>query len=186
MTKQKLSIKTILTMTLIFAVLVFVDLITKYLASLNGGCNIMIIDGFFGFVYDTNKGASFSFLSNVDWGIYLLIAISILASVALFVYLFFIPEENWLYRIIIILICAGAFANLIDRALLLEVRDFLYFPWFANCNIADVYVVVGAVLFALYVVFWDKDCLVNIIKAESQAKKEQKQNDEVDKEDKNG
>ena len=59
----------------------------------------------------------------------------------------------------IITIMAGAVGNFIDRIVFQEVRDFLYVEFFANCNVADTAITVGAIMFVIYLLFLDKEAL---------------------------
>ena len=64
----------------------------------------------------------------------------------------------WL-RFCAVLVCAGAIGNMIDRIRLNYVIDFFYFSLidFPIFNVADCYVVVACVLFAILVLFYYKD-----------------------------
>ena len=64
----------------------------------------------------------------------------------------------WL-RFCAVLVCAGAIGNMIDRIRLNYVIDFFYFSLidFPIFYVADCYVVVACVLFAILVLFYYKD-----------------------------
>lgn len=107
--------------------------------------------------YTQNTGAAFSSFSGLTW---LLTLVSLGASVSIAVLLWrgFFPGA-W-GKLSLSLILAGAVGNLIDRALLGFVTDMFEttFINFAVFNVADICVVVGGVLMAIYVlVLWDKD-----------------------------
>lgn len=107
--------------------------------------------------YTQNTGAAFSSFSGLTW---LLTLVSLGASVAIAVLLWrgFFPGA-W-GKLSLSLILAGAVGNLIDRALLGFVTDMFEttFIHFAVFNVADICVVVGGVLMAIYVLLlWDKD-----------------------------
>lgn len=107
--------------------------------------------------YIQNTGAAFSSFSGLTW---LLTLVSLGASVAIAVLLGknFFPGK-W-GKLSLSLILAGAVGNLIDRALLGFVTDMFEttFIHFAVFNVADICVVVGGFLMAVYVIFlWDKD-----------------------------
>ena len=62
-------------------------------------------------------------------------------------------------RFLCVLVSAGALGNLIDRACLIYVRDFIYFVLidFPIFNIADIYVTVSAFLMFILVFFYYKE-----------------------------
>ena len=107
--------------------------------------------------YTQNTGAAFSSFSGMTS---LLTVVSLGASVAIAVLLWknFFPGV-W-GKLSLSLILAGAVGNLIDRAFLGFVTDMFEttFIRFAVFNVADICVVVGGFLMAVYVVLlWDKD-----------------------------
>lgn len=107
--------------------------------------------------YTQNTGAAFSSFSGMTS---LLTVVSLGASVAIAVLLWknFFPGV-W-GKLSLSLILAGAVGNLIDRAFLGFVTDMFEttFIRFAVFNVADICVVVGGFLMAVYVVLlWDKE-----------------------------
>ena len=68
-------------------------------------------------------------------------------------------RRYYLLRICAVLVCAGAFGNLIDRIRLNYVVDFFYFELidFPIFNVADCYVVVACILFAFSILFYYKE-----------------------------
>ena len=62
-------------------------------------------------------------------------------------------------RICAVLLCAGAIGNMIDRIRLHYVIDFLYFRLidFPIFNVADCYVVVSCIVFALLILFYYRE-----------------------------
>lgn len=98
-----------------------------------------------------NEGIAFSFLSSInDW---------VLVGLTLVIILFVLwlwknsPEEKFWSRLGFAFIVGGAIGNLIDRAMLGYVIDFIQFhtqTWsFAIFNVADIFVNVGAGLIIL-------------------------------------
>ena len=71
--------------------------------------------------------------------------------------------SKWL-NVTIAIIIAGALGNFIDRLALKGVRDFIYVTFFANFNVADIAITVGAIMLVVYVLFLDKDALFKIKK----------------------
>ena len=57
------------------------------------------------------------------------------------------------------MIMGGAVGNFIDRLALKSVRDFIYPHFFANFNVADAFICVGAFLLVLYYLFFDEDAI---------------------------
>lgn len=107
--------------------------------------------------YTQNTGAAFSSFSGLTW---LLALVSLGASVviALLLWKNFFPGV--LGKLSLALILAGAVGNLIDRVLLGFVTDMFMttFINFAVFNVADICVVCGGFLMAVYALFfWDKD-----------------------------
>ncbi len=111
-----------------------------------------IIPDFFYLTYLENRGAAFSILQDFRWGF---IVLTIVALV--FMVRFFLSQKNWVSRVSLTLLMAGAIGNMIDRARQGFVVDFLHFyPFgysFPVFNFADIYIVVGAILLAVWLLF---------------------------------
>ncbi len=102
-----------------------------------------------------NKGAAFSFLSQADgWQRWFFTGLSSIISIVLIFWLKSVSQQNnVILKAAIALILGGAIGNLIDRALVGQVTDFIqvyyashYFPAF---NIADSAITSGAALLIL-------------------------------------
>lgn len=99
-----------------------------------------------------NYGAAFSFLSDQGgWQRWLLTGISFFASIAFIVWLFKTSLNERLLRVSLMLIIAGAVGNLIDRAFVGYVVDFISVHWqnryfFPAFNVADMAITGGAML----------------------------------------
>ena len=108
----------------------------------------------FNFTLLHNAGAAFSFLSDAGgWQRWFLVAVSTLVSGAIVVWLYRIRSTEKLLALALALILGGAIGNLVDRALVGYVVDFIvvhyqhyYFPAF---NVADSAITVGAMLLIL-------------------------------------
>lgn len=132
-----------------FLLLTVLDQLTKYAAetALKGKPEIPVIPGVFELFYLQNRGAAFGILRNQQW-VFVMIALAMVA-VAVYVYAYLPADPHFCaMRICAVLIAAGAAGNMLDRLLHRYVIDFLYlslidFPVF---NVADCYVVVGALL----------------------------------------
>lgn len=145
---------------LIIVALVAADQATKYFAytSLKINGPIVLIDGVLEFHYLTNPGAA--------WGIFAgqRTFFVILTLVVLLGILYAYLRTPWTrkYAIMIVaelLFVSGAIGNLIDRFLNGYVHDFIYFSLidFPIFNVADCYVVIGAIVLAVAVLFVYKD-----------------------------
>ncbi|HEY1097551.1 MAG TPA: signal peptidase II [Myxococcota bacterium] len=127
---------------------------------------IVVVPGFFNFKYAENPAAAFSMTGSLpDWFRRpFLLLVSLLASIGIAVWYLKLKEADWAVMTAFPLIIAGAVGNLIDRARLAYVIDFLdawvstprplvtwliknansnHWPTF---NIADSFIVVGAAL----------------------------------------
>lgn len=152
------------------AVLVSVDQLVKFwaVASLKAIDTIPIIPGVLQLHYVENRGAAFSLLENHQW-IFIIFAVIVIAAIAYGLKSGYIQTN--LGRISLLLVCAGAVGNLIDRVVRHFVVDMIYFSLidFPVFNIADIFVCVGVALFFWYVMFQHKD----------EPEKKQEQKDEV-------
>lgn len=147
---------------------VLVDQFTKAMVSsaLPLHHSVEVIPGFFSLTYVRNTGAAFGILASISrgWGSWLLLGFSVGAMI-LFAWLWIKDRRMPLWRGVSLgLILGGACGNLLDRARLGEVVDFLDFyigqyHWPAF-NVADSAITVGTALFALSLIrsrksLWD-------------------------------
>ena len=121
-----------------------------------------IVPGFFGLVHVRNTGVAFSLLSNLDpgWVHPFLILATVLAMGAVLAYIAYLPCRG-AAPVGLGLILGGAIGNLIDRARLGYVVDFIdlhlrghHWPTF---NVADVGISVGVALLVIDMVFSPKE-----------------------------
>lgn len=128
---------------------ILIDQITKIWAvkALRLGGPIKIWTNVLHLHYISNYGAA--------WGIFsgkqaFLIILTSIIIIAMFIYMFKLPKNQFGYwaKISFILIISGAIGNLIDRVTLGYVRDFIYFALidFPIFNVADMLVVIGVAL----------------------------------------
>ncbi len=115
--------------------------------------------GFFRFTYAQNTGAAFSiFYGQVE----ILTIISCLGVILILAYNFFIAHRysflnTPINKIALGLVLGGTAGNLIDRVSLGFVRDFIDIgPW-PIFNVADSAVVVGVIVFAVFVILESRD-----------------------------
>lgn len=100
-----------------------------------------------------NTGGAWSILSDKMW---LLIAITIVFIAVVSIYDIKTKNNSIVYNLAFSFILGGAVGNLIDRIFLGGVRDFIYFifaPNFPTFNLADSFLLVGCILFAIYAFF---------------------------------
>ena len=156
---------------ILFILLYFLDQLSKYLTELYIKGNTVVIPNFLELTKVYNKGAAWSMLENGTW---LLALISLVASI---VFGYFALKNDWkkakLQSFSLTMAWAGCFANFFDRVIsiipgLNEARcgvvDMIVFkPFDFLCeilnlgttvfNVADVFLVVGLILFAIDYIF---------------------------------
>ena len=110
-------------------------------------------EGVFHLTYLENTGAGWGVFSDHTWLLTLLTFVVIVAVVGYVVAKR--PKEKML-NLVLTFIIGGAVGNFIDRVRLGYVIDFFDFTLinFPVFNVADCFITVGAVLFAVYVIFY--------------------------------
>lgn len=145
---------------LLAAALVAADRLTKLavVAHMQLGEDIPVLGPLLHLYYLRNTGAAFSLFDTLAFGRWFLAGFTIvLVGVCIWV-LFAGKLRGWLGNLALTLIIAGGIGNLIDRLTTGEVVDFLYVKiiHFAIFNVADSFVVVGAVLLCLCFLLQEK------------------------------
>lgn len=141
---------------IIIILIIFLDQWAKYLANIHLKAidTYPLIQDVFHLTYRQNTGAAFSILRNKQ--VFLKI-ITIIVIIALIIYLFKIVNKRdlVLVKLPLAFIIGGAIGNLIDRIRLEYVIDFFDFTLinFAVFNVADVFIVIGSILFGYAVIF---------------------------------
>lgn len=141
---------------IIIILIIFLDQWAKYLANIHLKTidTYPLIQNVFHLTYRQNTGAAFSILRNKQ--VFLKI-ITIIVIIALIIYLFKIINKRdlILVKLPLAFIIGGAIGNLIDRIRLEYVIDFFDFTLinFAVFNVADVFIVIGSILFGYAVIF---------------------------------
>ncbi len=158
---------------LVFAVLVIVDQITKYMAidRLKGQPALKLIDGVFELQYLENRGAAFGMLQNGQ--VFFVFAAVVMMTAILFVLIKAPMEKKYRpWHVFLVMIAAGGIGNMIDRLRLDYVVDFFYFSLidFPIFNVADIYVTVGTALFLIMLLFFCKEDDLNFISLSIQKK----------------
>lgn len=121
-----------------------------------------LLNDYFHIIHIRNRGVAFGFLSNLDpaWVHPLLIAATVLAVAAVLGYLHYLPGRGPA-PFGLGLILGGAAGNLIDRARVGYVIDFLDVHWrdyhWPAFNVADIGITVGVFLLILDMLFWAKE-----------------------------
>jgi signal peptidase II len=139
----------------IVAFVVFLDQLTKYLAVkyLMPIGSYPVIKNFFHLTYVENKGAAFGMLQNKT----LFFIIITLIVGAVLIYSMIKLPENSVYNYTLAMILGGAIGNLIDRVRLGYVVDFIDFKFFpAVFNVADSFIVIGAIILGYLMIFKGK------------------------------
>ena len=145
---------------IVAAVLAAVDQITKHIAltKLKPIGNTTFIKGFMDFTFVKNRCAAFGILNGNIW--LLLILAAIICAVIIYSMLKMPKTKEYrLLKAALTLILAGAVGNVVDRVIRGYVVDFFEFTFisFPVFNMADIYVVVGAIAMALIMIFVIKD-----------------------------
>ena len=138
-----------ITMLIIVAVGLSADLITKTVFT---NQTLPVIDGVVSIFFTWNTGAGWSILSNHT--LFLTILSALLVVAMIFLAIKFRPKD-WVFAIGFALVFAGAFGNLVDRVFFGAVRDFicLEFINFPIFNFADVFLTIGAIMLAIWLIF---------------------------------
>lgn len=115
----------------------------------------VVIDGLVHLTYVRNRGAAFGLFSDADLPFQsaLFSVVSLLALAAIAAYFFKLPDRSRLARTALALVMGGALGNLIDRARLGSVIDFVDVFWgphhWPAFNVADSAISVGVTLLVL-------------------------------------
>lgn len=139
------------------ALIVVLDQFTKYLTVTNIalGDVVPVWDGVFHFTYLKNTGMAFSLFEGGRW-FFLVLTVAALALMVTAVAKKWVDHPTGLWALAAI--AGGAVGNLIDRVRLGFVVDMIEveFMEFAVFNVADSFVVCGAILLVIYTLFFDK------------------------------
>ncbi len=148
--------------TIIIILSVLVDQAAKWIVvgTMELHESIVLIDGFFSFTHIQNRGAAWGMFSGQRW---IFIVVTAIALIVLPLILYQYRKLHVLFGVSMSLIIGGAAGNMIDRVFLGYVVDFLEFTFidFPVFNIADVCIVVGAIIMMIYVLFFDKVLFVD-------------------------
>lgn len=139
------------------AVLALLDQLSKWavLCFVKPESTIPLWEHVFHLTYCENRGAAFGILQGQFDMFFLVTALVVIVATW---FIFKKRPKQFSLNAAITLLVGGALGNFIDRLFRGFVVDFLdfrliHFPIF---NLADCFVVAGAILFAAYIIFWDK------------------------------
>lgn len=149
-----------MTAVLILAAIVAIDQLTKYIAvtKLMPVGSVTFIKGIMDFTFVRNFGAAFGILQGAK-GFFVLITLALAVGSAIAFKKMPKTKGYGLVRASLLLILGGAIGNCIDRLFRGYVVDFFdtaFMEW-PVFNMADIFVVIGAVLMAFTVLFVIKD-----------------------------
>ena len=140
------------------ALILGLDQLTKYIAVLKlmRVRTLPLIPEVFHLTYVENSGAGFGIFQNFTW---LLAAFSAVVAAILMGYVLWKKPKHPCLITALTFLCGGALGNLIDRVRLGYVVDFLDFTLidFPVFNVADCFVTVGAILLAVYIIWFSED-----------------------------
>lgn len=175
----------------VIAGVLFLDLLSKYLVShfMDLHETKVIIPKFLNFFYTLNPYAAFSLGNRFgakEMRIFFIIFVSITTLIFLFI-MIMSRKERLLCRLPLALIIGGAIGNLYDRIFFGAVRDFIQVEYFGiklfgsytfpTFNIADSALVIGIIVFMLYmIIYFSKDEKIRAEKI-----KQEKQDTSLDK-----
>ena len=140
--------------TVITILLIIADQISKFctLKFLKPIGTKVIIDNIFSLTYVENRGAAFGMLENSRW---IFIAVTTIAIIGIILYKLKYKPKGIVVNTALCLLLSGAIGNMIDRTFrgyvidMLEVT-FISYPVF---NLADCFVVIGAILLCIFILF---------------------------------
>ncbi|MDI6602408.1 MAG: signal peptidase II, partial [Thermoanaerobacteraceae bacterium] len=111
-----------------------------------------IIGNLLEFTFVKNKGAAFGILQNQT---VFFIIITLMVSVALIYLLISVPGQFYI-KLSLSFIFGGALGNLIDRIRLGYVIDFIHISHWPVFNIADMFIVFGSIILAIFIFISEK------------------------------
>ncbi len=179
--------------------LLLLDQITKiYVAGISGISGVAngqtvtvkeLIEGFLNIDYCENEDGMMGIFKNLPNSRLIFVIATVVILVGIFIYLFASKNRGKWLNAALALIISGALGNFIDRIFLGYVRDMIhviiniggkeFFPYIFN--VADMALVVGAIMLILDILFIDKDALIMTKKRRARMaelkKKEAEKND---------
>ena len=145
---------------ILFFVTLIADQVTKIICDANN-VNIPVIEGILRIEIAHNDGAAFSLLKGAQTFFIVLTVVVVVCGVVFLIVKK--PKSKWL-NTAIALMFSGTIGNFIDRLAFKYVRDFINVEFFANFNVADMCLCVGAGMLVFFVMFLDSDPVINFKK----------------------
>ena len=185
---------------ILFILLIVVDLVTKivadaYFSKAGAPDSIALIPGYLEFCIAYNRGISFSIGSTAPmWAKIALIIGTGIIFVVLGILFFKMDERRVVLRIALVFVVAGGIGNFIDRVYYrvwdpatfpLGVRDMvrlkILFMDFGVCNFADFFIVGGAIVMMLGLLFFDSMAIFPLTEKYKALVKEEEEREEAKK-----
>lgn len=141
---------------LITSGILLLDQLTKYLVRSNMALyeSKPIINNIFHLTYIENPGAAFGILA--EKRVFFLLATFLICGLIIY-FMTLMEKENPLINYFLAMALGGAIGNFVDRALKATVTDFFDFRIWPVFNIADIFIVVGMLVTAFYLIKGDKN-----------------------------
>lgn len=162
-------------LTAVCALLIFSDLLTKYLEE-KFSWNFTVIPKIIWVESGIrNNGAAFGSFGGGQAFLITVTVIMILVIIAAFL---LFPNRFKVLKFAFAMILAGAIGNLVDRIAFGEVRDFVWLNMIftdACCNFADFWIVLGAILALIDVLFLNEFALIPLTATAKQAQKKREE-----------
>ncbi len=144
----------------VFIIALVLDRITKIWASSHLiSEDVSVWDGVLKFHYLENQGAAWGLFQNAFWLFYIITAVAVVVMAIIYARIPFTKRYHFL-RFLLVMLCAGAVGNFIDRACYHYVVDFICVEFinFPVFNVADIYVTVSVFLIVIALFFkYSKD-----------------------------
>ena len=145
----------------LIAVLILADQLIKIIVNscidIGGVVEVIKFGDFklFSLEHVRNSGAAWSIMQGKTW---FLVGVPLIVCGLGVYYMYRQRDKSRLQLVSLAMLVAGGIGNLIDRIRLHEVIDYIKFEpvKFPVFNFADICVVVGALIFAIYIIFLDK------------------------------
>lgn len=138
----------------VMVLLVLLDQIVKFAVKTHIplGTQVDFIPHVLGLTHIHNTGAAFSILSGARW-FFVVLTVAVVAAALWILYTKKITHPMGCWTMVLVI--AGAIGNLIDRVVYGYVVDMfeVLFMHFGIFNVADIFVVVGGILFCVYYIF---------------------------------
>ena len=180
--KQKNGAVVTLVGVLVMFILLLVDLVTKALAE---GYNWQTgrFLGIIGLSYIQNTGIAYGWFGGDEVMMTIVTVLTVAMIAAIAVVYFMVFKRNTPVRFVLAIIEAGAVGNLVDRLVLGYVRDFIDIQriGFGIANIADFYIVLGAVALVFILLFIGEDALIPLKKEWREKAKEKEESKQKQK-----